>query len=554
MAELSCRLEFISDDEIQYKDCAGREATGRIDRSGLVWRTTEWLCRYLGDGRKCTRTEIELLGRHLHELAFDAAPHGGSESVRKSFEASFEAFVRRFSDEKTTRLRIELVFHQKAERLSQLPWEFLFKPNMSGSGEFLAGRSRLILTRHVPEHTPSNDMRGEQLHILAAYCHPPDQPTISSGKVVLDALRDLEASGSVVVEDMDNPTYDELRERYGQLRPQLLHLVAHGDEGGVLMQRPPDEIAQAESLRRSHMLAGEDDPGPVPQSKTVSADDLIAMFAEHPPELVFLQACRGDAKSREGVFSTAQRLVHGEVAAVVAMQYAIVDQDAQQFADHFYRTISDGRSIGEAVTAGRCALGERKGRKVHWDDPAFGTPVLYLQRDSDNPLVLKPQVEHERPPAIARQVVPEEPHKCPRCKRPTTEYFCAIVERPCTAAIAVNGSAVKRTSAGIAGIKPRLWVARPRMSSCHGFAARRRAGCERRSARVWNRADVRPLPGGRGPRAQVLPELRKPAGRAENGDAADAPGRAGVAHAPHGRRARSMVSPRCRPAERKPAG
>jgi hypothetical protein len=97
MAELSCRLEFISDDEIQYKDWAGREATGRIDRSGLVWRTTEWLCRYLGDGRKCTRTEIELLGRHLHELAFDAAPHGGSESVRKSFEASFEAFVRRFS-------------------------------------------------------------------------------------------------------------------------------------------------------------------------------------------------------------------------------------------------------------------------------------------------------------------------------------------------------------------------------------------------------------------------------------------------------------------------
>lgn len=424
MAELSCRLEFLTDDEVRYKDWARREAPGEIDRSGLVWRTTEWLCAYLGGGAKCSRTEIELLGRHLYEIAFDATPRGRADSVRECFEASLEAFDR-LRHEQTTRLRIELVFHQKAEKLSQLPWEFLFKADTSGSGVFLAGKIRLILTRHVPEHTPSNGGLGDKLHILAAYCHPDDQAIISSGKVVLDALRDLETTGSVVVESADNPTYDELRDHYDRVRPQLLHLVAHGEEDGVIMQRPPDEIKKEESLRRAAMRAGHDDPGPVRRSRTVSADDLIAMFGEHPPELAFLQACKGDARARQGMFSTAQRLVHGKVAAVVAMQYAIVDQDAQQFADHFYRTISDGRSIGDAVSAGRRALGQRAGRAVHWDDPAFGTPVLYLQRDSDNPLVLKPENELGLPPAVSHRVVPAKPNKCPNCGTPTSSFFCS---------------------------------------------------------------------------------------------------------------------------------
>ncbi|MGK3208487.1 CHAT domain-containing protein [Amycolatopsis sp. MEPSY49] len=425
MAELPCRLEFLSDDEVQYQDWAQREASGEIDRSGLLWRTTEWLCSYLEDrGDACKRTEIELLGRHLYELAFDASQRQGRNAVRECFEASFEAFDK-LRDEQTTRLRIELVFHQKAELLSQLPWEFLFKPGTSGTGVFLAGRSRLVLTRHVPEHTPSNGGPARKVHILAAHCQPDGQNEIKSGEVVLAALRDLEATGSVVVDEAANPTYEQLRDQYARVRPQLLHLVAHGEEGGVLMQRPPEEIERDISLWKAAKRAGQD-PEPVRTSRTVSADDLIAMFGEDAPELVFLQACKGGARTRQGMFTTAQRLVHGRVAAVVAMQYAIVDLDAQLFADRFYRTIADGRSIGDAVTAGRRALGQRADHAVHWDDPAFGTPVLYLQRDSDSPLVLKPENELAVPPAVAspNRVVPPTPSKCSRCTTLTTEYFC----------------------------------------------------------------------------------------------------------------------------------
>ncbi|OLF18200.1 CHAT domain-containing protein [Actinophytocola xanthii] len=433
MREMSCRLEFLSDDEVRYRDWTRREAVGRIDRTGLLWRTTEWLCAYLAEGGDCTRTEIELLGRHLYELAFDRTPRDGRDSVRRGFEASFDAFGP-LREDRANRMRIDLVFHQSAERVCRLPWEFLFKPDDTGGGLFLAGWSRLVLTRHVPEHVPAAGVPGDRLAILAAYCHPEDHATISSGKVVLDALGDLATAGTVVVESADNPTYEELRERYARVRPQVLHVIAHGEEDGVIVRRPQAEIDRDESLRRAAVRAGDEDPGPVRRSRTVSADDLIAMFGDDPPELVFLQACKGDAGARQGMFSTAQRLVRGRVAAVVAMQYAIVDQDAQQFADHFYRRIREGRSIGDAVTAGRRALGQRTGGRVHWDDRAFGTPVLYLQRDSDGPLLRRPDGERVHAAALSRpetrRAVPGGSVECPSCQAVTTGFYCTACGAP----------------------------------------------------------------------------------------------------------------------------
>src|SRR5262245_41433141 len=112
MQGVSCRLEFLSDNEVRYRDSLEREANGRIDLSGLTWRTTPWLCDYLagsadylgGTTAACTRAELELLGRHLYELAFVGLSNGVADSVRECFEKAYGVFHSSFN-ERVNRLR-----------------------------------------------------------------------------------------------------------------------------------------------------------------------------------------------------------------------------------------------------------------------------------------------------------------------------------------------------------------------------------------------------------------------------------------------------------------
>jgi hypothetical protein len=95
------------------------------------------------------------------------------------------------------------------------------------------------------------------------------------------------------------------------------------------------------------------------------------------PRLVFLHMCAGgitetDATILQAFSGFAPKLIHANIASVVAMQYPIANDDARDFSLAFYATLAKGDSVDEAVQEGRYELDRHRSSRV------FGTPVLYM--------------------------------------------------------------------------------------------------------------------------------------------------------------------------------
>ncbi len=106
------------------------------------------------------------------------------------------------------------------------------------------------------------------------------------------------------------------------------------------------------------------------------ATELGRLLADHSSlRLVLLNSCEGGKGSAQDVFSsTAAILVRRGIPAVVAMQYAISDQAAMEFARAFYEALADGLSVDAAVTEARKAVSLAVANTVEW-----GTPLLYMR-------------------------------------------------------------------------------------------------------------------------------------------------------------------------------
>lgn len=100
--------------------------------------------------------------------------------------------------------------------------------------------------------------------------------------------------------------------------------------------------------------------------------------------LVVLNACRSGALGEQAEAAIATRLLQDGTAAVVAMAYSVYVVAAAEFMAAFYEALFTGRSVGEAVTAGRRQLFDRNQRpspKGLLPLQDWMVPVHYLRRD-----------------------------------------------------------------------------------------------------------------------------------------------------------------------------
>jgi formylglycine-generating enzyme required for sulfatase activity len=107
-----------------------------------------------------------------------------------------------------------------------------------------------------------------------------------------------------------------------------------------------------------------------------SASEFSNLLADHQSlRLVLLNACEGARGGARDVFSsTAATLVRRGLPAVVAMQYAITDKAAIEFAQTFYERLATGQPVDAAVAEARKAILFELRNTLEW-----GTPVLYLR-------------------------------------------------------------------------------------------------------------------------------------------------------------------------------
>jgi hypothetical protein len=387
----NCTVTVHNEQQLTYTGDFAEDLT-RVPLGGdaLTLLTIERLAGWVETEQHCAREDLELLGRHLYRCMF-----GGMDSpVHQRLHTALDKFMQDARTRKDFRLRLTLAFEPAARRLASFPWEFLYVERPIGGFFFSAPDTdtQLVLTRFVPPppaFVESLEPGERPLKILVTICSP-SAPGLGNvdPKMLLPQLNRLRGP-QVDVKILPNPRYSDmvaaiLPEDEDEWCPDIFHFVGHGDvtdAGGAVAIRFSEQAEED--------LFGETGKR-IPEVDWIPITKLIELFpAKHLPRLVFLHACRGAmTESYRAFTSAAEAFVKAGVPATIAMRYDIENDDADFFAQQFYRRLGEGWPVDDAVTDARIQLA-KKAAPNSWGDRRFGTPLLFLQ--SRNAIILRPQ-------------------------------------------------------------------------------------------------------------------------------------------------------------------
>lgn len=114
-----------------------------------------------------------------------------------------------------------------------------------------------------------------------------------------------------------------------------------------------------------------------------AAVKLASLLKRRGVRLALLGACESSRVDRINAWTgIAPALMRAGIPAVVGMQYSVFDENAVRFSKAFYNVLAAGKSIDEAVSAGRRAISNR----TEDDERDWGAPVLYLRAEGNGVL------------------------------------------------------------------------------------------------------------------------------------------------------------------------
>jgi hypothetical protein len=393
------------EDDLWYRRELSRHIQGPLGANRLARDVVTLLHRWVANYPQCRRDELMVLGEALYEIAFGGEVGNHEKApLRKAFEETLEACRR-----ENRILRLRLVLKSGTRELATYPWEFLYMDDPAGgNGFFLAGEdTRLTLTRYVPNSETWEQSREEEdqrLRILVVRSTPniPDMTDLHDVGEFVNHLLELDKSRFNIVLT-DTPTKTELTEKISEILPHVIHFIGHGKDGTLALRKDDDTLAaEREEFEDQQAQGGH----PAPLSEAAWVDPHTASIALRsglddpiaPKRLIFLHACEGATAKQNrmilGTFGDVARSLasYTRISGVIAMQYTIGVDEAELFAKSFYRSISDGARLDEAVRAARKEFAETplRGRQQSWDSRGFGTPVSYLRREEA--LIARPRL------------------------------------------------------------------------------------------------------------------------------------------------------------------
>lgn len=302
----------------------------------LIQETTCRVCGLRGviarDGEERPQAPQLALGRELAEMIF----HG--EIADHYHTAAAEG--------RPVRVRLSL-----PDDLTGVPWEVMTAP--SGSTPLsLTGTTHVVRMASAP--LLPHLRPGATLRVLALGATPTNRPRldVEGEEEWLDAtLTQLQQTGKVERKWIGDGRWDLLHEALIAQAWDVFHFAGHGGVGEVsLCAVDGTEVA-------------------------LPAADLAQLLLGRRIRVVVLNCCKGAAGDEvDRIASTAKVLAERGVPAVVAMQSAISDRGAVDFARSFYLALAARRPIEDAVAEARRALARGDGEE-------WMTPVLYLNAD-----------------------------------------------------------------------------------------------------------------------------------------------------------------------------
>lgn len=353
---------------------AGESQSFTLDAEALTEKGARLASAFSGQTRINPQEirDAEALGGELYRAVF----------ADKILFAWGRALARAAAKGKWTGVR--LVLHvQEAGPLAMLPWELLFD---GGNREHLALSASTPIVRYPDVLEPPRPLAlRPPLRLLGVLAEPRGQPLLDlegEWQEIEKALAPLSARGLIEIERLVSPTLSELRERLKR-EPAIhvLHLAGHGKalpehrDGEVILERDDRDRRPEPALGRQ-----------------------LAVLAAEASELrlVVVNACEGaTAPGGESTVSLAFRLASRGVPAVVALQSAVCDRSAHNFARTFYGEIAQGSPLDAAVAEARGALhAAHKGL-------AWAAPVLYLRAPTGHLLERREEMAQQPRPLVS---------------------------------------------------------------------------------------------------------------------------------------------------------
>ena len=280
-------------------------------------------------------------------------------------------------------VRVKLLMH--APQLAAMPWEFLFDPRRR---DYLALDPYTPIVRYpeLAQRTTPLPVTPP-LRILGVIANPTDLPRLDverERQQVEAALRPLVDQGRVQLTWLPGQSWRDLQQwmRPGYGPWHIFHFIGHGefdqrrDEGRLFLA---DEQGKAQAISATQL-------------------NRLLAFQRGTLRLALLNACEGARGGKFDVLSsTAATLVLGGLPAVLAMQYAITDTAALEFARTFYGALADNLPVDAAVADARNAINLQDEYSLEW-----GTPVLFM-RTADGQLFTVDQ-RPSTPPALGQTI------------------------------------------------------------------------------------------------------------------------------------------------------
>lgn len=274
------------------------------------------------------------------------------------------------------KLHIQLALQPADEAL---PWEAL----VDDCRRRLAASHDYVLVRHPDRKLRPTRRRAGPISLLTVV---PERTRLKVDGELIAIPRAFEERGVAV--HCGEPlhgrvTVDTLRDHLERKvatdgRPyEILHFIGHGIVG-------TDGVPK---LQLNDDMSGEYE---------ISPSSLASLLEGIAPRLVVLNACHaGSAAEVKGLAGFGQELLGAGVQAVVAMQRAIRNDLAIDFAIGFYGELAQSGRVDAAVTAGRRRLHQKQQTDTA---TAFSIPVLF-EVPSVEPLFNIPAVTRVAPAA-----------------------------------------------------------------------------------------------------------------------------------------------------------
>ncbi len=297
-------------------------------------------------GGKVDSAFLKSFGGYLHENLF-------RDQIRDLYQQS----IGRANSKKGVRIRLRI----DPPEISALPWELLYD---LGQDCFLATSVAIPLTRYIDLTRAVRDLKTKPpIKVLLVVPANSGLNVEKEKSVIVAELRKLTERIPIELRVLDGAVTVDLidRELTKERSYHILHFIGHGsfcnDEAALMINSEKAE------------------------NELISANSFALYFQDYPSlKLIVLNSCKGAAvSSTEPLRGMAPQLVRKGIPAVIAMQYAITDEDAITFAKGFYLALC-GSDMAGRVDA---AVSHARRRICQTSDATvgFATPVLFMRSE-----------------------------------------------------------------------------------------------------------------------------------------------------------------------------